>query len=76
MCGYCKVLRRVGVFVLEQQRLRNVIAVITQAPKHSFQIDDLDVMTFRVTARGGALDRAVQIQTLLRPYTVIGYRNG
>ena len=44
--------------------------------KHSFEIDELDVMTFRVTARGGALDRAVQIQTLLRHYTVTGYRSG
>jgi len=28
LCGYCKVLRRVGVFVLEQQKLLSVIAII------------------------------------------------
>jgi hypothetical protein len=48
----------------------------TISTKHSFEIDDLNVMTFLVTGRGGALKRAVQIQTLLRHFVVTGYRSG
>ena len=56
---YCKVLLSSGCICVRTTEIAEYDCCYYISTKYSFGTDDLDVLTFRVTARGGPLDRAV-----------------